>query len=72
MIMQEQAAERKAKRAQEQAEKREAERAAKAVQAAAYQDADWIRAGEEEQLAQLEQPPEDTGPSEVHLLSCEM
>lgn len=58
--MQELEEERKAARQAAEAERREAEKSARQAAAAAYQDADWIRAAEEEQLQALdaEAPPE--------------
>ena len=67
--MQVAAEERKAARAEAEAARREEQRAAKQAEADAYQDADWIRAGEEEQLAKMDAPVEDEGPSQVRA-SC--
>lgn len=57
--VQELEAQRKAERAAAAAERRAAEQGARQAAAAAYQDADWIRAAEEEQLQALDaQVPE--------------
>lgn len=52
--MQELEARRKAERAAAAEERRAAEQGARQAAAAAYQDADWIRAAEEEQLQALD------------------
>lgn len=68
--MQQRAEEKKAARAEEEHRKRAAEKAAKQAAAAAYQDADWITAGEEEQLAKMDVQQKEEAQGEVGPYLC--
>ena len=65
VCLQERAEERKVARAAEEAARRAEERAAKQAAAAAYQDPEWVRAAEAEQLAKIAVEEPEKGPSEV-------